>query len=127
MGLIKAHCVQGIVGILPTAPFYGVRKPSGQYKWFLRSVYDIEVQAVGIALEAACLLHWAKSYFGPVPLVLTGMSLGGAMAGLASRLYPYEVAVVPYMGCNGPGYSYSYGMHPNPPAIWCQTLATWLT
>jgi hypothetical protein len=107
------------------APYYGMRKPRGQYKWFLRSVYDIEVQAVGMALEAACLLHWAKSYFGPMPLVLTGMSLGGAMAGLASRLFPFEVAVVPYMGCNGPGYSYAYGMHPwrNIAHIWRSTLA----
>jgi cephalosporin-C deacetylase-like acetyl esterase len=101
--------MQGVVGVLLVAPYYGIRKPKEQYKWFLRTVYDLEAQAVGIAVEAACLLHWVRSNFGSLPLALTGLSFGGAMASLASRLYPYEVAVVPYMGCNGPGCCYAYG------------------
>jgi cephalosporin-C deacetylase-like acetyl esterase len=96
------------VGILLIAPFYGKRRPSNQRKWFLRVVHSMASQAVGIALEAACLLHWAREFFS-LPVALTGISYGGAMSALASKLYPYDVAIVPYMGCNGPGKTYAYG------------------
>jgi hypothetical protein len=105
------YAAQGVVCIILIAPFYGVRKPEGQNKWFLRRVDDSFLQAFGIALEAACLLHWAKETWGArVPLATAGLSFGGAMAGLTGKMYSGPVAIVPYMGCLGPGEPYAEGM-----------------
>lgn len=96
--------------IILIAPFYGVRKPAEQNKWFLREVDDSFLQALGIALETACLLHWAKKTWGEhVPLATAGLSFGGAMAGLSAKMYSGPVAIVPYMGCLGPGEPYTEG------------------
>ena len=90
------------------APLYGTRKAANQHKWFLRDVHSLAIQAPALALEAACLLHWARGQFAG-PLAVTGISYGGAMAALASKMYARDVAVVPYMGCNGPGWTFVYG------------------
>ena len=96
------------MGILPTAPFYGHRKPAAQDKIYLRTVHETFVQACAIATEAACLMHWAHTVWGK-PIAVTGISFGGAMAALASRLYPGPLAVVPFMGCDGPGEPFRRG------------------
>lgn len=102
---------KGVVCIIPIAPYYGVRKPKAQTKWFLREVSDAFLQAVGVAVEAACLLHWAKKTWGAdVPLSTAGLSFGGAMAALAAKMYNGPLAVVPYMGCIGPGEPFSEGV-----------------
>lgn len=100
--------VQGVVGILVTAPFYGARKPAGQEAWFLRRVSDAFAQAWAVALEATALLHWARQRWR-VPLAVTGVSYGAAMAALTSKLYPGPLAVVPFMGCSGPGEPFAHG------------------
>lgn len=97
-----------MVGILVTAPFYGARKPTGQEAWFLRRVSDAFAQAWAVALEATALLHWARRRWR-VPLAVTGVSYGAAMAALTSKLYPGPLAVVPYMGCSGPGEPFAHG------------------
>lgn len=103
--------MQGVVGIIVIAPFYGVRKPAGQKKWFLREVDDSFLQAIAVGLEGACLLHWAKkTWGGGVPLATAGLSFGGAMAAFAAKMYSGPVAIVPYMGCLGPGEPYIEGM-----------------
>lgn len=105
--------MQGVVCIIPIAPYYGVRKPKAQTKWFLREVSDAFLQAVGVAVEAACLLHWAKKTWGAdVPLSTAGLSFGGAMAALAAKMYNGPLAVIPYMGCIGPGEPFSEGAFP---------------
>eukprot|EP00892_Ulva_mutabilis_P008621 jgi/Ulvmu1/6130/UM027_0108.1 len=104
-----ALALQGIVGLIPTAPFYGRRKPAAQDKIYLRTVHETFVQAYATATEAACLLHWAHAVWGK-PVAVTGASFGGAMAALVSRLYPGRLAVVPYMGCDGPGDPFSRGL-----------------
>ena len=104
--------MQGVVGILVTAPFYGPRRPAGQSGWFLREVRDAFVQAWAVALEATALLHWARLRWS-VPLATTGVSYGAAMAALTSKLYPGPLAVVPFMGCSGPGEPFAHGeTHP---------------
>lgn len=102
--------------IILIAPFYGARKPDGQNKWFLRQVDDSFLQATGIALEAACLLHWAKKTWGAsVPLATAGLSFGGAMAALSAKMYGGPLAIVSYMGCLGPGEPYTEGRSPISP------------
>ena len=103
--------VQGVVGILLVAPYYGVRKPPNQFAWYLRSYHDILVQSVTLGVEGAALLHWAKQAFR-VPLAVTGISFGGGMAALAATLYPGSLAVVPYMGCPSPTYVFTCGVLP---------------
>lgn len=86
--------------------------PPGQSKWFIRDVQGLAVQAPALALEGACLLHWARLEYPGVPLAITGVSYGGAMAALASKMYARDVAVVPFMGCNGPGWTFVHGAFP---------------
>eukprot|EP00892_Ulva_mutabilis_P008622 jgi/Ulvmu1/6131/UM027_0109.1 len=100
---------QGVVGILVIAPYYGLRKPSAQHGWFLQEVHDAFTQAWAVALEATALLHWARQRWG-VPLAVTGVSYGAAMAALTSKLYPGPLAVVPFMGCSGPGEPFAHGV-----------------
>lgn len=100
--------VQGVVGILVTAPYYGARRPAGQEAWFLQQVSDAFAQAWAVALEATVLLHWARRSWD-VPLAITGVSYGAAMAALTSKLYPGPLAVVPFMGCSGPGEPFAHG------------------
>ena len=105
---VYALIVQGVVGILPIAPFYGKRKPARQSRWYLRLVHHSFVQACAICWEANALLHWARREYG-APLAVTGISWGGAMAALTARLFPGDLAVVPYMGCIGPGSAFADG------------------
>jgi Alpha/beta hydrolase domain containing 18 len=88
-------------------PYYGARKPTAQHRWFLRSVHDSVVQSNAIAVEIACVLHWARiSFTGPLGepfLAVTGISYGAAMAAHSSRLYPGALAIVPFMATSGPG------------------------
>ena len=107
---VAAGYMQGVVCIIPIAPYYGVRKPKNQKKWFLRQVSDAFVQALSIAVETACLLHWAKKTWGPdIPLATAGLSFGGAMAALAAKMYNGPLAIISYMGCLGPGEPFSVG------------------
>lgn len=101
--------MQGVVALLPTAPFYGRRKPAAQDTFALRTVHDVFVQALAISTEAAALLHWAHTVWGK-PVAVAGISFGGAMASLTARLYPGRLAVVPYMGCDGPGEAFAQGV-----------------
>lgn len=100
--------LQGVVGILVIAPYYGPRQPAGQRGWFLQEVRDAFLQAWAVALEATALLHWARQRWR-VPLAATGVSYGAAMAALTSKLYPGPLAVVPFMGCSGPGEPFAHG------------------
>lgn len=114
--------MQGVVALLPMAPFYGLRQPAAQDKVCLRTVHDTVVQAYAIAAEAASLLHWAHAVWGK-PQAVAGVSFGGAMAALTSRLYPGRLAVVPYMGCDGPGEAFAKGAHACSPCICAEVAA----
>jgi Alpha/beta hydrolase domain containing 18 len=103
--------VQGVVGLIVEAPFYGSRRPAGQKQWFLRELHHSFTQVYSIAFEAACLLHWAHHTWR-LPLAVTGVSAGGAMAGLAAKFFNGPLAVVPYMGCTGPAEPFTEGAGP---------------
>jgi Alpha/beta hydrolase domain containing 18 len=117
---------RGVVCVLLEAPFYGQRRhrgarswlaalgghwrhPRPQYRWFLRTVHQSFVQSYAIAYEASCVLHWAAAAHPGAPVAIAGISWGGAMAALASRLYSGAAAVVPYMGCLGAGGVFAEG------------------
>ena len=102
----------GVLVVLPVAPLYGKRKPANQDRWYVREVHLMFKQAISIAVEAAALLHWAREQHGStVPLAVTGISWGGAMAALAAQLYNGPLAVIPYMGCMSPGLPFAQGGH----------------
>lgn len=71
-------------------------------------VYHQFLQAIVVALEAACLLHWAKKTW-KVPLSAVGVSLGGTMAGLTAQMYNGALAVVPYMAAAELGKPFTEG------------------
>jgi hypothetical protein len=73
-------------------------------------VYHQLLQAVVIALEAACLLHWARFTFD-VPLAAAGVSLGGTMAGLTAQMFNAPLAVVLYMAAADLGTPFTEGAH----------------
>ena len=97
------------MGLLPTAPLYGRRKPPAQDGCNLHTVHDCFVQAHALAFEAACLLHWAHATWGK-PLAVTGASYGGTIAALTSHIYSGALAVVPYMGSHGVAEPFSRGV-----------------
>ena len=101
-------CVKGVIGILLEVPFYGCRRPAAQKLCYLRELHHAFAQVYAASYEAACLLHWAKHTWR-LPLAATGVSAGGAMAGLAAKFFNGPLAVVPYMGCAGPAEPFTEG------------------
>ena len=84
----------GIASILLENPYYGVRKPKDQLRSNLNYVVDLLVMGAGLVLESLVLLHWCDQQgFGP--LGITGISMGGHMASLASTAWPKPLAIVP--------------------------------
>uniref|UniRef100_A0A183BSP0 AB hydrolase-1 domain-containing protein n=1 Tax=Globodera pallida TaxID=36090 RepID=A0A183BSP0_GLOPA len=73
----------GISSILLTNPFYGDRRPKAQSYSRLINVSDLFVMGGCLMLESCFLLLWASQQ-GFHPLGLTGVSMGGHMASLAS-------------------------------------------
>lgn len=74
-------------------------------------VYHQLLQAIVVALEAACLLHWARATWA-VPLAAVGVSLGGTMAGFTGQIYNGPLAVVPFMAAAELGKPFTEGMVP---------------
>lgn len=73
-------------------------------------VYYQFLQAVAVALEAACLLHWARGVWVGAPLASVGVSLGGTMAGLTAQMFNGPLAVVPYMAAAELGKPFTEGV-----------------
>ena len=85
-----------------TAPYYGPRRPAAQTSSHLRTVADYLMQSLAVIVEAVALLrHLARAYPG-VPLGVTGISWGGAMAACIGVLCRMPVACVPCMGSTSP-------------------------
>lgn len=90
--------------VIPTAPYYGRRRPSGQRLFFISSVRDILCQSLGMMQEAALLIEYFQK--GPEsPLVcVTGFSWGAAMSAGASVLVEdgSKLCVAAYVGSASP-------------------------
>jgi len=85
---------EGYGGILIENPFYGSRKPAGQFSSSLLNVSDLFVMGGSLMAECGFLLQWAKEN-GHETLGLSGVSMGGYMASLAASNVHEPIALVP--------------------------------
>ncbi|CAE7753461.1 Abhd18 [Symbiodinium sp. CCMP2592] len=97
----------GMCSLVPTAPFYGSRKPKNQEMHYVRSVGMYLEQSTAIVEEAAVAIRWCVRCFPGVPICVSGFSWGGAMtcltAILASIWEPSaQILAVPYAGSATP-------------------------
>lgn len=83
----------GIGSIVLENPYYGTRRPRGQYGPILRTVLDQFAMSTAMVDEARALLTWLRraGYVAGV----TGYSLGGFMAAFAAAFVDFPVVVVP--------------------------------
>ena len=118
-------CVQGVVCVLPMAPFYGSRAPPGQHQWYLATVQAGLLQGGTAAWEAACLMHWVEATWRK-PIAVAGLSYGGSVAALAACMFPRAVAVAPVFACPSPGHVFAVSALPARPAdIRCDCVLAW--
>ncbi|XP_062514472.1 protein ABHD18-like [Corticium candelabrum] len=85
---------KGIASILLENPYYGSRKPQNQLRSSLHHVSDIFVMGAALVAESAVLFNWCNQQ-GFELLGITGVSMGGHMASVASCFWPKAIAVVP--------------------------------
>lgn len=84
----------GIASIILENPFYGSRKPKSQIRSSVIHVSDIFVMGAALLVECVALMLWCERQgFGP--LGLTGISMGGHMATVASSGWYKPIAIVP--------------------------------
>ncbi|GMT28671.1 hypothetical protein PFISCL1PPCAC_19968, partial [Pristionchus fissidentatus] len=100
----------GIASILICNPFYGPRKPNGQNRSSLHNVSDLFVMGASLISECLFILNWAKDRYGFDQAVISGVSMGGFMASLATTNIPYPVGCVPILSAVSAGPSYTHGV-----------------
>lgn len=84
----------GIASLILENPFYGSRKPSRQRGFSPTHVLDLWSMANATVSEGVTLLSWLKRQ-GYDAKGVTGISMGGYMAGLVGSCYEGEVCVIP--------------------------------
>lgn len=107
VALAQELAKSGMCSLVPTAPFYGGRKPKNQEMHYVRSVGMYLEQSTAIVEEAAVAIRWCVRCWPGVPICVSGFSWGGAMtcltAILASIWEPSaEILAVPYAGSATP-------------------------
>jgi predicted alpha/beta-hydrolase family hydrolase len=86
---------RGIGALVLENPFYGSRRPPGQFGPAVRSLSDLHLMGAAAFQEGRALLRWLRDAQG-VPLVgVTGYSMGGQMAAMVGASMPFPCAVVP--------------------------------
>jgi hypothetical protein len=99
----------GIGSIVLEIPFYGHRKPKGQFNIFVRTVSDFFKMCGGTISEGLSLLEWIKSqgfkYKG-----ITGISMGGNITCFVGSLYNEKLAIVPCLPPHSPEPVFVNGM-----------------
>lgn len=99
----------GIGSIVLEIPYYGKRKPKGQFHIFIRTVSDFFKMCGGTIAEGLSLLEWVKlqgfKYRG-----ITGISMGGNITCFVGSLYGEELAVVPCLPPHSPEPVFVNGM-----------------
>ena len=95
----------GVCSIIPTAPYYGSRRPAGQSDYYVRTVADYLIQSAALTFEAAHIMRCFAARWPGLRLCLAGFSWGGAMSGVVgivgSQCLPDKsgrVVAVPYAG-----------------------------
>ncbi|KAL3086973.1 hypothetical protein niasHT_025497 [Heterodera trifolii] len=106
---------QGVSSIMLTNPYYGERRPKAQSFSRLFNVSDLFVMGGCLMLECCFLLLWARQQ-GFYPLGLTGVSMGGHMASLAStnfitaRASNESIALVPCLSWTSAAPVFTQGL-----------------
>ena len=85
---------RGIGALLLENPFYGLRRPAGQFRCSLRTVRDQFAMNYTTVVEARSLLAWLRRQ-GHGQIGVTGYSQGGVMSAFAAALTAFPVAAVP--------------------------------
>jgi len=94
---------EGYVSLLLMPPYYGKRRPAGQFLHLIRSVADWLLCACGNWSDGISLVWWARKAYPGVPVGIAGYSFGGAMAmNAAIHDDGRPLAVVTAVGANGP-------------------------
>jgi hypothetical protein len=93
---------RGIGALLLENPFYGLRRPAGQFRCSLRTVRDQFAMNYTTVVEARCLLTWLRRE-GYERVGVTGYSQGGMMTAFSAALTPFPVAAVPRGAANAAG------------------------
>mmetsp|Transcript_30958 Transcript_30958/g.51289 ORF Transcript_30958/g.51289 Transcript_30958/m.51289 type:complete len:439 (+) Transcript_30958:304-1620(+) len=112
-GLAYPLLEHGIASILLIPPYNGKRSPTGQEKHYIDNVADYMLQSLAIVLEATALLRTlacssvrvrpSELYeAGMLPLGVTGLSWGGAMAACAALISRLPVACMVGLGSDSP-------------------------
>lgn len=91
---------RGYASVLLIIPMYGRRRPDGQHRYYARTVADMLAASAGCMVEGARLVAWARRHWPGVPVGLTGVSYGGAMASGAALL-DLEPAPLALCSCVG--------------------------
>lgn len=89
----------GIGALILQNPFYGDRRPEGQFGTKLRRVTDQLTMNLATIEEARSLLGWLRDD-GYRDVGLTGYSMGGYMAAMAAQMVSFPLAVVPCATAN---------------------------
>jgi pimeloyl-ACP methyl ester carboxylesterase len=90
----------GIGSLLLENPFYGDRRPPGQWMSILRTVRDQFAMNVATVDEGRSLLRWLHTR-GHERIGVTGYSQGGMMTAFCAALTPFAVAAIPRAaGCS---------------------------
>lgn len=85
-----------IASMVLESPYYGSRKPKGQFGSRLRHVSDLLTLGRATIEESLALLYWAKGNgFGP--LGVCGLSMGGVHSCMVAALYPEGLACSPLL------------------------------
>lgn len=98
-----------VASLILENPFYGTRKPPNQTRSNLNHVKDLFVMGGCIVTEALALMNWCED-LGFGPFLLTGLSMGGHMACLASTVWPKPLAVVPCLSWTTAGPTFTRGV-----------------
>ena len=92
----------GIVSVILCPAFYGARRPDGQTLHFTRSLTDFCLLTHSMITEGHSLLDWMQEEltgkgkeFEGARLGLTGVSMGGAMAGVVAAMSLCPLAISP--------------------------------
>jgi len=92
----------GLASLLMTVPYYGVRRAHGQTSAKVLTVADYQLQNLGVVIEGVGLLRWLRDAYPGMPLGVTVISWGGAMASCIAVYCRVPVACIPYLGSTSP-------------------------
>jgi len=83
-------------------PFYGRRRAPGQLSSKLLTVADYQLQNLAVIAEGVALLRWLHKTYPEIPLGVTGLSWGGAMAACIGVVCQLPVACIPCLSTTSP-------------------------